>query len=222
MRFNQALHTPEGQPRLDYLVHDRGLTEETVARFQLGAVVSPEEYGESFAYQAYGKISIPYITPTGTVLIRYMQPPPRTTGAKYWQPAGSHLGLYNTGAVAAGGSKIVLAEGEVDAMTLAQLGLPVVGIPGAGNWQGNHHFPAVFDGFDEIIFCQDNDEADKVDGDGVPEMKGAERLMLAVKNDLPNVRVVLWPKGHDANSAYKAYGPDMILDLVKYTESRAF
>lgn len=217
--FHQDLWQPQGADLLRYLVERRGLLPETLARFQVGVVANPEAFDdEELCHWARGRISIPFMTPTGTVLIRYREPPWATSGAKYWQPAGTYLPLFNTSAIARGGRKIVVTEGEVDGMTLEQCGLPTVAIAGASNWKGRRHYPAMFEGYDEIIFTQDNDETDKWDDEGRLLPKAGERLAQQVKEDLRNVRIVKWPKGHDANSTMMTYGTEAVLDIVKYIE----
>lgn len=216
--FHRDLGTTElARPQLAYLVEERGLTLETLMHFRVGAVVNPEAYGdEEFAYRTAGRISIPFITPTGVVLIRYMEPPPRESGVKYWQPTGSYLPLFNTRVIAEGGRKLALVEGEIEAMTLHQLGIPAVAIAGASAWKGRHHYPAIFEGYDEIVFLADNDEADKFDEEGRLLEKAGERLARQIKEDLRNVRVVKWPKGHDGNSFYTQFGGDAVHELVQW------
>lgn len=219
--FNYDLWQPAARDQLVYLVEERGLTPETLQRFQLGVVVNPEVYGdEELNYWCHGRISIPFITPTGIVLIRYMEPPPRASNAKYWQPTGSYLPLYNTGRIAQGGSRICIVEGEMEAMTLEQLGIPAVAIAGASNWARRRHYPAIFEGYDEIVFCQDNDEADKYDEEGRLLEKAGERLAQQVKEDLRNVRIVKWPKGHDGNSLLVQYGADAVLETIQWAEGK--
>lgn len=215
LAFAKALQTPQGASQLAYL-ETRGLTEEAIARFHLGAVVSQEDCDdEELLAQAWGRVSIPFITPTGPVLLRYRELPPESGGPKYWQPPGSQLGLFNTPAIAQGGDRIVICEGEVDAITLCQVGLPAVGIPGASNWSRNPHFPAVFDGYDEIIFIQEDDEKE-FNEDGTPRQSAAERLAMNVKEDLRNVRNVKLPRGFDSNAYYIAYGKEALLDIIKF------
>jgi len=216
LKFQQALRSPAGAARLAYLVEGRGLSEETIAHFQLGAVEGPEEFGDELAHWARGRISIPFLTPTGTVLIRYMEPPPRRPGGvKYWQPAGTYIGLYNTSTIVQGGRRVVLCEGEIDTMTLWQVGLPAVGIPGAGNWSRRGHYPTIFEGYEEVIFVQEDDEK-QFNDDGSPRESAAERLAAQVTEDLGNVRVVKLPRGFDSNDILTQQGPDALRDLIKF------
>lgn len=230
MKFRQALNSPLGENQSAYLEVDRGLSEETLARFQIGAVASPEDFGEDPAradwwdeelqYWGPGRICIPFLTPTGIVLNRYMQPPPRTSPAKYWQPAGSYIGLYNTPRIIEGGDRICVVEGEVDTMSLEQVGIPAVGIPGVGNWARKSHYPTIFAGYEEVIYLQEDDEKPQTNEDGTPKESAAERLGQQLTDDLGNVRIIRLPRGYDSNKILVEMGPDALKDIVQFPHGR--
>lgn len=189
VEYHSQLKSPEGAPLLAYLMEERQFSLETIDRFLLGAVVSPGVLDED----AQGMLAIPYITKAGPVALRFRRPPHKDTGPKYWQPEGSVLTIFNTLAFFAGEETIAVAEGEMDAITLAQAGIPAVGIPGASAWKP--HYKLLFEGYQSVLICADNDDT------------GAGRKFAAkVAQNVPGPQVVVMPEGHDVNSYYCEFG----------------
>jgi DNA primase len=197
LAYQEGLLSPDGSDLRDYLEEGRGLTPATIAKFRLGYVESPGESDDL----ARGMISIPYISPTGVVALRFRRPPHKETGPKYWQPEGTKLGIFNTPVIAAGGREIFTVEGEFDCMIGDQLGLPIVGFPGTGSWKP--HYRAVFEGYDKVIALGDNDD------------KGAgAKFVEKVAGQVPNPVVRMMPEGHDLNSFFLAEGADAVLEYL--------
>lgn len=196
--YHQQLFTPEAAAHLNYLQVDRGLTLATIQHFMLGAVISPAGPDSIAA----GMLSIPYNRPAGPISIRFRQPPGNESKMKYYQPAGTELGLFNTEPVTAGGSWAVVCEGEIDTMTAVQCGLPAIGVPGITAWKDHH--PAVFAGFERVIILADND--DKGQGSSFAE---------SVAKVVPGPVIHLMPQGHDVNSFVVAEGADAFLRHIK-------
>jgi DNA primase len=189
LRYHEQLKSLDAAPLLEYLTQERKLSLETIDRFMLGAVVSPDVLDE----EAKGMISIPYNTPNGPVALRFRRPPQREHGPKYWQPPHSDLTIFNTPAFFASEETIAITEGEMDCITLVQAGIPAVGIPGASAWKG--HYELLFEGYASVVICADNDDT------------GAGRKFAAkVAQKVPGPNVVLMPEGHDVNSYYAEYG----------------
>ncbi|WP_235036219.1 toprim domain-containing protein [Arthrobacter sp. 18067] len=197
--YQQQLYDPPGHAQLDYLIEERGLTPDTIAKFRLGCVADPVESDEP----ARGRIAIPYLTPTGPVSLRFRKMPEDPHPAKYWQPAGSTLTLFNTPVITEPRDWICITEGEIDCMTAVQAGLPAVGLPGVSSWQD--HYYAIFNGYERVLILADND--DKA-GQGA---KFADQVAKKV----PGPAVFLMPDGHDVNSFYKAHGAQALKDLLK-------
>lgn len=197
--YHSSLLSPEGHDLYAYLTEERGLTDETIRRFRLGAVVDPDGLDET----ARGWLAIPYITPTGVVALRFRRPPGSDDSKKYWQPPGSDLTIFNTPVLADPRTRwVVITEGEFDAMIAAQCGLPAIGIPGASAWQD--HYTAVFEGYERVIICGDNDDT------------GAGKKFAAqVAKDVPNPAVMLMPEGHDVNSYFLEYGARGLREYLK-------
>lgn len=189
LKYHDQLMSPEGAGLLAYVMEERKLSLETVKQFLLGAVASPDVLDE----KAAGMLAIPYITPNGPVALRFRRPPEKETGPKYWQPEGSDLSIFNTPGLFANEDWVAVAEGEIDAMTLAQAGIPAVGIPGASAWKS--HYRLIFEGYRRVIICVDNDDS------------GAGKQFAAkVAKSVPGPEVVLMPEGHDVNSLYCEVG----------------
>lgn len=196
--YHRQLHQPEGAALYAYLTAERGLSHETISRFRLGAVVDPDVSDEP----AVGMVSIPYLRPVGVVGLRFRRPPERETGPKYWAPAGTKTGVFNTEPIITGGTWAVICEGEFDTMIAAQCGLPAVGIPGVANWKD--HYPNLFDGFQRVLILADNDD----NGQG-------QNFAESVAQHVPDPIVRLMPPGHDVNSYYLEVGREGLLSFLK-------
>lgn len=198
LRYNEQLKSPAGASQLAYLQESRGFTMATIERFLLGAVTDPDVLDE----QARGRISIPYLTPSGPVAMRFRAVPGVTDDKpKYWQPEGSVTSVFNVSAFNEADEAIWICEGEADTMTLAQIGLPAVGIPGASAWKD--HYRLLFEGYERVIICTDNDD------------QGAGRKFAAkVASQVPGPEPILAPEGEDMNSALKVLGAQGLRDLL--------
>lgn len=195
--YHSQLFSPEGTDLLDYLTDVRGLEPETLERFQLGAVVSPEDSDEP----ARGKIAIPYLTRSGPVALRFRRGP-EGTGPKYWQPPKSTITIFNTAELVKHQKWIVVCEGEIDCMTAVQAGLPAIGIPGASAWKP--HYFTLFEGYERVMILADNDD------------KGAGKDFAAkVAEEVPAPAVILMPDGEDVNSFYVKHGAAELRGLLK-------
>lgn len=198
LRYHDQLKSPAGAGLYEYLTEERKLSPETIDRFQLGAVVNPDVLDEN----AQGMISIPYITPNGPVALRFRRPPGKDTGPKYWQPEGTVLTIFNTPAFFASEDTIAITEGEMDAMTLVQAGIPAVGIPGASAWK--EHYRLLFEGYGSVLICVDNDDS------------GAGRKFASkVSQHVPGPRLVLMPEDHDVNSYFGEFGRQALRDHLE-------
>lgn len=214
-RYQEQLLSPEGEQHYEYLNVIRGLNHETILKFKLGAVLDASVSHE----QASQMISIPYLTPAGTVQIRFRKAPWAGGGPKYWQTPGSLVRMYNTNMLLEGTGRIAyVCEGEFDTMAATQAGLPAVGISGVNGWR--NHFYAMLAGFDRIAFLADSDgEGDKlkVRPDDWPEGKEFDPRGVGIKfaethaNAMEGGVVIQMPAGHDVNSYLVEEGVDALL-----------
>lgn len=199
--YHRQLFSESGQSALRYLVEDRGLSEATIKAFGLGVVVDPDSGHDAYR----GRICIPYLTPNGDVMkLRFRAVPPYEGNAKYLDVAGGSPRMFNTSTLTQGGTTIVIAEGELDCVTLTQLGYPAVAVAGTQAWQP--HFRRMLDGYSRIIVTVDND-------DGGAGLEFANH----VTNEMEDHEVihVKMPPGHDVNSAMCELGADAVHDLLK-------
>lgn len=181
-----------GSAAVEYL-ESRGLSGASAMRFRLGYVGVPLVGHEQFR----GRLAIPYLTRAGVVSLKF-RVLPGMDGPKYLYQTGTLAKrLYNPLALFDDRPFICVTEGEIDAITAEQAGLPAVGIAGVDNWQP--YFRRVFAGYENVFILGDAD--DKGQGETFAE---------SLANLVPNSKVVLMPEGHDVNSFFVAQGPDAL------------
>ncbi len=89
-----------------------------------------------------GRLSIPYITKTGVVDLRFRSLNPAVE-PKYM--AGDFIGV---------------CEGEIDTLTLSSMvGIPCVGVPGANSWK--KHYTRLLADFERVFVFADGDQPGK-------------------------------------------------------------
>jgi len=195
-RYAQAI----SEEALAYL-DARGISEVTAARYSLGTIVDPIE-----GHQGYtGWISIPYFTAldicVGFKFRRLDDGKP-----KYGAPVGQKSHLYNVTATTYDSPKIVICEGEFDAIIMNETGIPAVGVPGVAAWKP--FYPKLFTGFDVIYVIGDNDTRE--DKETNPGAEFARR----VASEVVNSQIVQLPPGMDITDFYLANGKDELTNLV--------
>lgn len=169
--------------------------------FLLGLVETPEEGHE---FQA-GRLSIPYITQTGIVQIRFRAlpysgiPGDPEPSPKYKSEAGAGSTIYNARALMKVGS-ITVTEGEIDCISANVAGINAIGIPGATSWQSVYGRALRFR---KVVILADNDDH----GEGM-------RFAESVQRDVRGARIVLMPKGFDVNSFLIDQGPEALKKMV--------
>ena len=202
--YQQIAHAPDVQ---GYLTNDRALSKDSCRLFRLGVVDDPLPGHETYR----GRLSIPYLTRAGVVSIRFRCIPTRkhvgvsckdAPGCtKYLGLPGDSLQAYNVNALHNPSEFIGIAEGEIDAITATQAGVPTVGLPGVSSLR--EYTPRMFVGYKVVYIFADND--DKGQGAGFAEK---------VADLIPNSRVILMPNGDDVNSFVAANGADAFRDLI--------
>lgn len=187
-----------GSPAEEYL-HARGLVQGADV-FRLGYVATPAAgHDERFK----GMLAIPYLRPAGVVAFKFRR---LSDGdPKYLIPTGQRHYLFNTQAVLDAVDRVMIVEGELDAIAATITGIPAVAVAGVNAWKP--HFSRCFDGINKVIICTDNDA--KEDGSN-PGQDLAKKLVEV----LPNAIRVSLPSGHDVNSTVQYYGATKLLDIV--------
>jgi DNA primase len=173
----------------DYL-RSRGITMEAARLARLGVVVEPEVGHEQFA----GRLSIPYITKTGVVDLRFRSLNPAVE-PKYMGMTGAETKMYNVLDIERAGDYIGICEGELDTLTMSScIGIPCVGVPGANSWK--RHYTRLLADFERVFVFADGDQPGK-------------EFATSLARELP-VTIVQLPDNEDVNSMYVKHGSDYI------------
>ena len=185
---------------LNYL-DGRGISEDVAALYSLGTVTDPLPGHEGHT----GWLSIPYITAMG-LCVGFKFRRLDDGKPKYGQPLGGTTHLYNVSDIVKPFSRIVITEGELDAVIVSGvLGIPAVGCPGVANWKS--HYPRLFNGYDTVYVVGDHDV--KEDGSN----PGAE-FNRRVASEVMNATIVNLPEGLDINDYYLQNGHDKTRRLL--------
>jgi DNA primase len=177
----------------DYLA-SRGITREVARLARYGVVVEAEPGHEAFV----GRLSIPYITKTGVVDLRFRSLNPAVE-PKYMGMTGAETKMYNVTDIERAGDWIGVCEGELDTLTMSRcVGIPCVGVPGSNSWK--KHYTRLLADFERVFVF--------ADGDG-PGREFANSLA----RELP-VTIIGFGDGEDVNSAYTKYGTQFIKEKM--------
>ena len=178
----------------DYLA-SRGIPIEAARLAQLGVVAEPEIGHEQYA----GRLSIPYITKTGVVDLRFRSLNPAVE-PKYMGLTGAETKMYNVLDIDRAGDYIGVCEGELDTITMSScIGIPCIGVPGANSWK--KHYTRLLADFERVFIFADGDQP------------GTE-FARSLSRELP-VTIVQLPEGEDVNSLYVSNGAQYFRDKIE-------
>ena len=181
----------------DYL-RSRGIPLEVARLVSLGVVAEPEVGHEAFV----GRLSIPYITKTGVVDLRFRSLNPAVE-PKYMGMTGAETKMYNVLDVERAGDFIGVCEGEIDTLTISRcVGIPCVGVPGANSWK--KHYTRLLADFERVFVFADGDQP------------GTE-FARSLARELP-VTIIQLPDGQDVNSMYVQEGSSYFNQKVGINE----
>ena len=193
-RYQENIYQAE-----DYL-RSRGITVEVARLARLGVVAEPEVGHEGFL----GRLSIPYITKSGVVDLRFRSLNPAVE-PKYMGMTGADTKMYNVLDIERAGDWIGVCEGELDTITLSKcIGIPCVGVPGANSWK--KHYTRLLADFERVFVFADGDQPGK-------------EFATGLARELP-VTIVSMPDGEDVNSVYVKYGAEYIRDKIGLNDER--
>jgi DNA primase len=179
----------------DYL-RSRGIPLEVARRARLGVVEHPEVGHELFK----GRLSIPYITKSGVVDIRFRSLNPAVE-PKYMGMTGAETKMYNVLDVDRAGDSICVCEGELDTLTISSMvGWACVGVPGANSWK--KHYTRLLADFERVFVFADGDQA------------GTD-FARSLARELP-VAIIQMPDGEDVNSAFVKHGANYITKMFQH------
>lgn len=191
-KYAESIHLAE-----DYL-KQRGIPLEVARLARLGVVEEPEIGHEQYQ----GRLSIPYVTKTGVVDLRFRSLNPAVE-PKYMGLTGADTKMYNVLDVERAGDFIAVCEGELDTLTLsACVGIPCVGVPGANSWK--KHYTRLLADFERVYVFADGDQPGR-------------EFASSLARELP-VTVVQFPDGEDVNSYYTNYGASAVLQKAGFLE----
>ena len=172
----------------DYL-ESRGLSLDFALGENLGYVENPLPGQEQFS----GRLSIPYVTRAGCVNLKFRSID-EGSGPKYLNLPGFETNLYHLQSFFEAHDFMCVAEGEIDALSLASVGLPSIGVPGVKAWKP--FYRRCFDDYPIIyVFC-DGDE---------PGRDFGSFLAREVR-----ARPIYMPDGQDVNSMLVKEGPEWL------------
>jgi len=177
----------------DYLA-SRGITREVALGARLGVVSAPEAGHEQYK----GRLSIPYITKTGVVDLRFRSLDPAVE-PKYMGMTGAETKMYNVLDIERAGDWIGVCEGELDTLTLSSLvGIPCIGVPGANSWK--KHYTRLLADFERVFVFADGDQPGK-------------EFASSLAKELP-VTTISMDDGEDVNSSFVKYGAGYIRERI--------
>ena len=184
----------------DYL-EARGIPLPVAMDYKLGVVTEPY----SAAHRKYvGRLAIPYTTRAGIVTIRFRclaeHDCKAVKCAKYLGLKNADVPLYNVNALFNRADRLIITEGELDALVCSSLvGSPAVGCPGSNGWKP--HFTRVVADFHTVVVVGDGDNAGR-------------EMVKHLEDELPNAVGVVLPDGEDINSLYLSQGPEFVADML--------
>ena len=179
-------------------LRSRGITMEAARLARLGVVAEPEVGHEAFT----GRLSIPYITKSGVVDIRFRSLNPAVE-PKYMGMTGAETKMYNVLDIERAGDFIGICEGEIDTLTLSgMVGIPCIGVPGANSWK--RHYTRLLADFERVFVFADGDQPGK-------------EFATSLARELP-VTTISMADGEDINSTYVKHGANYIREKMGLNE----
>lgn len=186
-------------PEIQGYLASRGIGAEAAGTYRLGYVADPDPMHEPFR----GRLSIPFITPTGVVYIRFRcledHDCKEEGHGKYEGQKGTETHLYNVQALHDADTVIGITEGELDALVATSHGFPAVGVPGATNWKPFYY--RLFDDFERVVILGDGDKAGR-------------EFTTKLSQNIPGGEAKLMPAGQDVNSYILENGAKSFLEYV--------
>lgn len=182
-----------GSEAEEYLIKERGLSKEVLRSFQIGFVGEPHPGDDIFR----GMISFPFLTPTGPVAAQYRRVGDGS-GARFLS-RGSTKRPYNTNVFLQPHRKVFLCEGVIDTLTIADIGLPAVGLPGVDSWE--KVFARAFRNRKVVVLADGDDKGQGWD------------FANKVLRDVDECETILF-EDEDVNSFFVKHGVDSLREKI--------
>lgn len=174
--------------RVKEWLNGRGISDETIAAFK---IAEQERAGKYYAV-------LPFLRADGLINTKYRNIDDKKDMR---QESGAEPCLFGWHLISPRARMVAIAEGEIDAMTLHQMGIPALSCnAGAGNHQWIESDWERLDCFSDIVICYDSDEAG---------IKGAREV--AQRLGINRCRIAVFGKAKDANeylTEHQASGED--------------
>lgn len=193
-RYQESLPS---SPAEKYLL-ERGITKEAQRYFRLGIVIDPEPEERIFNK----RLSIPFIVGTSIVGIKYRHI--SDYGEKYISSQGFYAQrIFNPNVLTELHPKVYVTEGELDTITLWQLGIPAIAIPGVTNW--NPVVPRILRNRKIVVLADGDDK----EGQG---MKLGKKILTSVDGS-----AIVKMEGTDVNQFYMDKGAEELMSYIGWT-----
>lgn len=155
-------------PVARYLIEERKLTPETLAAFKVS--------------DSRNEIVFPYYRDHELINIKYLSLERPNGKKKIRAEANCEPCLFGWQAIPSSAREITLCEGEIDAMTLHQYGIPALSVPfGGGKGAKQQWVESEYDHlsvFDQIYLCFDNDSEGQAAVEELVERLGRHRCLV--------------------------------------------
>jgi DNA primase len=186
-RYNQSLFKVVG-----YL-EERGLSYDLANANLVGYVDDPAPGHEHFR----GRLSIPYVTRSGVVNMKFRA---LDSGEpKYLNLPGFETNIYLVESFFAQSEYLAVAEGELDALSLVEAGIPAVGLPGVNSWKP--FYRRCFEDWPLVYVFADGDQ---------PGKDFAGFLAREIR-----ATPIYLPHGSDVNTQLVQEGPEWLREQIK-------
>lgn len=155
-------------PVAQYLIEERKLTPETLAAFKVS--------------NSRNEIVFPYYRDHGLINIKYLSLERPEGKKKIRAEANCEPCLFGWQALSPSAREVALCEGEIDAMTLHQYGIPSLSVPfGGGKGAKQQWLEGEYDhlsAFDQIYLCFDQDAEGQAAVEELVERLGRHRCLV--------------------------------------------
>lgn len=197
-RYELAISDAEG------FLQRRGISAGAAGTFRLGVVRDPLPEHEQYE----GMLCIPYVIAEGQVVqLRFRCLADHKCSelghGKYQTVSGDRGRLFNVPALLGSAKDLHVCEGELDCVTLTQIGLNAIAVPGVKLWKPHHR--VMCSGFERVFVWGDGDQA-------------GQEFSHTIRNDLRGAMPVKLPYGEDVNSLFVQHGPDVLRGLLRDVE----
>lgn len=200
--------TPKSKVR-EWLL-SRGLSEQTITAFRIGEQIRQDKVYAVFPYLRDGEL----------VNAKYRNPADKRDMR---QEGGAEPCLFGWHLIDPKARTVAITEGEIDAMTLHQAGVPALSVnAGAGNHQWIESDWDRLERFGEILVCFDDDEAGRKGAEEVVRRLGIERCRV-VRFGAKDANDWLLSGAcgedfHDAIRAAKPLDPEELVSIADFFE----